>query len=86
MDFTPTPSQQMTQRSVREFVRKEVVPLSQALDENDEFPKALYCQALALEILPQQVSRLVARGLGDRKDASERFTHCFPPKVFKVVC
>ena len=51
MDFTPTSSQQMTRRAVREFVRKEVVPLSQEWDESTEFPLSGYRQALSLEVL-----------------------------------
>ena len=51
MDFNLTPSQQMTRRAVREFVRKEVTPLSREFDESDEFPTTIYRQALALEVL-----------------------------------
>ena len=64
MDFDLTPSQKMTQRAVREFVRKEVVPMSQELDENGEFPIALYRQALALDVLDLTVPEALG-GIGD---------------------
>ncbi len=64
MDFNLTPSQQMSQKSVREFVRKEVVPLSQQLDENNEFPVAIYRQALALDVLDLTVPETLG-GMGE---------------------
>ena len=64
MDFDLTPSQQMSQKSVREFVRKEIVPLSQQLDESNEFPTALYRQALALDVLDLTVPEALG-GIGD---------------------
>ena len=64
MDFDLTPSQQMSQKAVREFVRKEVFPLSQQLDENDEFPVALYRQALALDVLDLTVPEALG-GMGE---------------------
>ncbi len=51
MDFDLTPSQQMTRRAVREFVRNEVTPSSQQLDEAAEFPQTLYKKALALDVM-----------------------------------
>ena len=64
MDFELNSSQQMTRRAVREFVRKEVVPLSQELDETDAFPMTLYRQALALEVLEITVPESLG-GIGD---------------------
>ena len=40
MDFKLTKAQQMTRQAMREFVRQEVVPLAQELDEKAEFPLA----------------------------------------------
>lgn len=51
MNFELTKTQKMTRQAMREFVRKEVVPLAQELDEKAEFPLANYKQALELEIL-----------------------------------
>jgi alkylation response protein AidB-like acyl-CoA dehydrogenase len=64
MDFDLTASQQMTQRSVREFVRKEVAPLSQEVDENDNFPIGVYTKALDLEVLDITVPEALG-GIGD---------------------
>lgn len=64
MDFKLTPSQQMTRRAVRDFVRKEVVPLAQEVDENNEFPLAKYRQALALELLELTLPEALG-GIGD---------------------
>ena len=51
MNFELTKTQKMTRQAMREFVRKEVIPLAQELDEKAEFPLANYEQALKLEIL-----------------------------------
>ena len=64
MDFKLTPSQQMTRRAVRDFVRKEVVPLAPEVDENDEFPLVKYRQALALDVLELTLPEALG-GIGD---------------------
>ena len=51
MDFQLTRIQQMTQREMRDFVRKEVVPLAREWDENSNIPLTHYQQALALGIM-----------------------------------
>ena len=51
MNFELTKTQKMTRQAMREFVRKEVIPLAQELDEKAEFPLTNYKQALELEIL-----------------------------------
>lgn len=51
MDFQLTRTQQMTQREMREFVRKEIAPLAREWDENSAFPMAHYQQALTLGIM-----------------------------------
>jgi butyryl-CoA dehydrogenase len=64
MDFQLTKTQQMTRRAMREFVRKEVVPLAPELDENAEFPLANYKQALELEVLDITLPEALG-GIGD---------------------
>ena len=64
MDFHLTETQQMTRRAMREFVRKEVVPLAQELDEKAEFPVANYRQALELDILEITLPEALG-GIGD---------------------
>ena len=51
MDFQLTRTQQMTQREMGEFVRKEVVPLARQWDQDGTFASAHYQQALALGIM-----------------------------------
>lgn len=64
MDFQLTKTQQMTRRAMREFVRKEVVPLALELDENAEFPLANYKQALELEVMDITLPEALG-GIGD---------------------
>jgi butyryl-CoA dehydrogenase len=51
MDFQLTKLQLMTRSSIREFVRKEVLPLAQELDEKAEFPWKNYEQAVDLGVM-----------------------------------
>jgi len=51
MDFQLTKLQLMTRVSMREFVRKEVLPLAQELDEKAEFPWKNYKQAVELGVM-----------------------------------
>jgi alkylation response protein AidB-like acyl-CoA dehydrogenase len=64
MDFDLSASQRMTQRAVREFVRKEVAPLAPEVDENDRFPIDVYRKALELEVLDITVPEALG-GIGD---------------------
>jgi len=64
MNFELTKTQQMTRRAMREFVRKEVVPLARELDENAEFPLANYKQALELEVMEITLPEALG-GIGD---------------------
>jgi alkylation response protein AidB-like acyl-CoA dehydrogenase len=64
MNFQLTKTQLMTRRAMREFVRKEVVPLAPELDENAEFPLANYKQALELEVLDITLPEALG-GIGD---------------------
>ena len=56
MEFNLDRVQQMTQKSMREFVRKELVPIGQDLDERAEFPMQLYRQTVDLGILDMTLS------------------------------
>jgi alkylation response protein AidB-like acyl-CoA dehydrogenase len=51
MDFQLTKMQRMTKSAIREFVRKEVLPLAQELDEKAEFPWENYKQAVDLGVM-----------------------------------
>ncbi len=64
MDFQFTKTQQMTRQAMREFVRKEVVPLAPELDENAEFPLTNYKQALELEVMDITLPEALG-GIGD---------------------
>ena len=54
----------MTRQAMREFVRKEVVPLAPELDENAKFPLANYKQALELEVMDITLPEALG-GIGD---------------------
>ena len=64
MDFSLSQAQQMTRRAMREFVRKEVMPLAGELDQKAEFPLSQYKKALGLEILEITLPESLD-GLGD---------------------
>ncbi len=64
MEFQLTKIQKMTRRAMREFVRQEVVPLAQALDETSEFPSANYQQAFGLGIMDMALPESMG-GLGE---------------------
>lgn len=51
MEFNLDTVQMMTQKSMREFVHKEVMPLGRELDEQAEFPNRLYRQTVDLGVL-----------------------------------
>ena len=51
MEFNLDNIQLMTQKSMREFVRRELVPLGQELDELAEFPMHIYRQMVDLGVL-----------------------------------
>ncbi len=51
MEFNLDTTQLMTQKSMREFVRRELVPLGQELDELAEFPMHIYRQIVDLGVL-----------------------------------
>ena len=51
MEFNLDTIQLMTQKSMREFVRRELVPLGQELDELAEFPMHIYRQIVDLGVL-----------------------------------
>lgn len=56
MDFQLTKMQRMTKSAIREFVRKEVLPLAQELDEKAEFPWENYRQAVDLGVMDMTLS------------------------------
>src|SRR5437867_2235273 len=41
MDYRPTPQHELLRQTVREFCRREVVPIAKKIDEDDEWPDAL---------------------------------------------
>lgn len=47
MDFSLSPEQSLFQRSVREFVEREVMPAARQIDEVGEFPHALFRRCAA---------------------------------------
>ena len=42
MDFALSEEQSLFRKSVRDFVEREVIPAARELDEQDEFPWALF--------------------------------------------
>jgi alkylation response protein AidB-like acyl-CoA dehydrogenase len=56
MEFNLDTIQLMTQKSMREFVRKELVPLGRDIDERAEFPMRLYRQTVDLGVLDMTLS------------------------------
>jgi alkylation response protein AidB-like acyl-CoA dehydrogenase len=56
MDFQLTKIQRMAKSAVREFVRKEVLPLAQELDEKAEFPWKNYEQTVDLGVMDMTLS------------------------------
>ncbi len=55
MDFKPTPEQEMTRKSVREFAEKEIKPIAAEVDKMGDFPSATVKKMGELGLMGMQV-------------------------------